>query len=86
MRGVVAESVLAKHQLLILNRSRQRAPNLRPLDRLIAVDIAALPNRFGQQLADRFLESTVMVTTTNSTPCRTLCFRISTDSRQLVIL
>jgi hypothetical protein len=36
VRAVVAESVLAKHQLLILNRSRQRAPNLRPKDRLIA--------------------------------------------------
>ena len=34
--AVVAESVLAKHQLLILNRSRRRAPNLRILDRLIA--------------------------------------------------
>ena len=31
VRAVVAESVLAKHQLLILNRSRQRAPNLRAL-------------------------------------------------------
>jgi hypothetical protein len=29
MRAVVAESLLAKHQLLILNHSRQRAPNLR---------------------------------------------------------
>src|SRR5262245_59335760 len=36
MRAVVAESVLAKHQLLILNRSRRRAPNLRVLDRLMA--------------------------------------------------
>ena len=35
LRAVVAESVLAKHQLLILNRSRRRAPNLRALDRLI---------------------------------------------------
>src|SRR5262249_25468527 len=35
VRAVVAESVLAKHQLLILNRSRRRAPNLRILDRLI---------------------------------------------------
>jgi len=33
---VMAESVLIKHQLLIVNRSRQRAPNLRVLDRLIA--------------------------------------------------
>jgi putative transposase len=36
LRSVVAESVLIKHQLLILNRSRRRAPNLRVLDRLIA--------------------------------------------------
>ena len=36
VRAVIAESVLAKHQLLILNRSRRRAPNLRTLDRLIA--------------------------------------------------
>ena len=36
VRAVIAESVFAKHQLLILNRSRRRAPNLRPLDRLIA--------------------------------------------------
>src|SRR5215831_9515532 len=35
VRAVVAESVLMKHQLLILNRSRQRAPNLRVWDRLI---------------------------------------------------
>src|SRR5262249_45901305 len=32
----MAESVLIKHQLLIVNRSRCRAPNLRVLDRLIA--------------------------------------------------
>jgi hypothetical protein len=36
LRAVVAESVLLKHQLLILNRSRRRAPNLRILDRMIA--------------------------------------------------
>ena len=29
-RSVVAESVLVKHQLLILNRSRRRSPRLRP--------------------------------------------------------
>ena len=34
--AVVAESVLTKHQMLILNRSRRRAPNLRIQDRLIA--------------------------------------------------
>ena len=36
LRAVVAESVLAKHQMLILNRSRRRAPNLYIWDRLIA--------------------------------------------------
>jgi hypothetical protein len=30
---VVAESILVKHQLLILNRDRKRAPNLRATDR-----------------------------------------------------
>jgi hypothetical protein len=32
----VAESVLVRHQLLILNRGRKRAPNLRATDRIIA--------------------------------------------------
>ncbi len=36
VRAVIAESILIKHQLLILNRSRRRAPNLWTLDRLIA--------------------------------------------------
>ena len=36
LRSVVAESLLVKHQLLILNRSRQRAPNLRASDRILA--------------------------------------------------
>ena len=36
LRSVVAESLLVKQQLLILNRSRQRAPNLRPSDRVLA--------------------------------------------------
>src|SRR6516165_9095731 len=35
-RSVVAESVLVKQQLLILNRSRKRSPNLRLADRLVA--------------------------------------------------
>jgi putative transposase len=35
-RSVVAESVLVNHQLLILNRSRKRSPNLRPADRVVA--------------------------------------------------
>src|SRR5262252_6799330 len=36
LRAVVAESVLVRHQLLILHRGRKRAPNLRPADRIIA--------------------------------------------------
>ena len=35
IRSVVAESMLIKHQLQILNRNRIRAPNLRSLDRII---------------------------------------------------
>jgi hypothetical protein len=35
-RSVVAESVLMRHQLLILNRVRKRAPNLRSADRVMA--------------------------------------------------
>ena len=33
-RSVVAESLLLKQQLLILNRSRKRSPNLRLPDRV----------------------------------------------------
>src|SRR5215469_12034025 len=36
LRSVVAEAVLVKHQLRILNRGRKRAPNLRAADRIIA--------------------------------------------------
>ncbi len=36
LRSVVAESALVRYQLLILNRGRKRAPNLRPTDRIIA--------------------------------------------------
>ena len=36
LRSVVAESVLVRHQLLVLHRGRKRAPNLRTADRIIA--------------------------------------------------
>jgi hypothetical protein len=36
IRSVVAESVLVEQQLVILNRSRQRAPRLRASDRFVA--------------------------------------------------
>jgi hypothetical protein len=35
LRSVVAKSVLVRHQLLISNRGRKRAPNLRAGDRII---------------------------------------------------
>jgi hypothetical protein len=35
-RAAVAESLLVKHQLIILNRGRERAPNLLPMDRVFA--------------------------------------------------
>jgi putative transposase len=34
-RAVIAESLLLKHQLLILQRSRRKAPKLEPLDRIL---------------------------------------------------
>ncbi len=35
-RAVIAESLIVKHQLVVLSRGRERAPNLRPIDRVIA--------------------------------------------------
>ena len=35
VRGVVAENVLLKQQLLVLGRARRRAPNLTPLERVV---------------------------------------------------
>ena len=34
-RAVLAENLLLKHQLLVLQRSRHRAPKLRPADRVL---------------------------------------------------
>jgi putative transposase len=47
VRSVVAESVLLRHQLLVPNRSRRRAPNLGALDRLITgwCALLVLPRR-----------------------------------------
>jgi len=36
IRSAIAESVLLRHQLLVLNRPRKRAPDLRPIDRVVA--------------------------------------------------
>ena len=54
-RNVVAESVLIRHQLLILNRGRKRAPNLRGRDRLIA-GLCTLSIR-----RERILRSTIVL-------------------------
>ncbi len=43
-RAVIAESLLLKHQLLITNRLRRRAPNLTSLDRLLLGFTALLVN------------------------------------------
>jgi len=34
-KAIVADSLLTKQQLLIINRSRRRAPNLTPIDRML---------------------------------------------------
>jgi putative transposase len=47
VRSLVAESLLPKHQLLILNRSRQRSPRLSAWDRILAglLALLVLPTR-----------------------------------------
>ena len=44
-RAIVAESLLLKQQLLVVTRSRRRAPDLRPLDRIVAGLCAGLVRR-----------------------------------------
>jgi len=34
-KAIVADSLLIKQQLLIINRTRRRAPNLTPIDRIL---------------------------------------------------
>jgi hypothetical protein len=48
IRSVVAESVLVRHQLLILHRGRKRAPNLCTADRILA-GLCALFRRCGNR-------------------------------------
>jgi hypothetical protein len=47
-RSVVAESVLMRHQVLVLNRGRKQAPNLRTRDRVIAGGTEQRANRRGR--------------------------------------
>lgn len=60
-RAVVAESLLVKHQLLILARRRARSPNLFPQDRIFAGLCALLmrPARF-EKVAVVFKPSTLL--------------------------
>ena len=53
-RSIVAESLLVKHQLLILNRSRARAPDLRPTDRVI-IGLCAILMRPARLLRSAFV-------------------------------
>ena len=61
VRAVVAESILTKHQLLILSRPRRRAANLRIWDRLVAgfCSLWIRPSRFGR-VAIAFRPSTLL--------------------------
>jgi hypothetical protein len=61
-RSVVAESVLVKHQLLILNRSRRRAPNLYLADCIVA-SVCALLIR-----AKRLIRSAIVLNIAQQTP------------------
>ena len=36
-RGLLAETLVVKHQLLVINRARHRAPNLTSYDRIVLV-------------------------------------------------
>jgi hypothetical protein len=61
LRAAVAESLDAKHQELILDRSRRRAPNLYVLDRLITgfCSLWIKPDRF-RRVAIAFKPSTLL--------------------------
>jgi putative transposase len=54
VRGVAAESLLLRHQLLISSRSRRRAPKLTPLDRLVLglTSLFVCPRRIPEAVCD----------------------------------
>jgi hypothetical protein len=56
---MVAESILVKRQLLILNRGHQRAPNLRASDRIVAALGALFIRPTPGLFRDRIKPSTV---------------------------
>jgi hypothetical protein len=53
LRTVLAESVLVRDQLLILNRGRKRAPSLRPADRIVGFVHACYPSRTSSPVCHR---------------------------------
>jgi transposase InsO family protein len=61
MRAVIAENLLLKHQLIVLRRGRQRAPNLTPSDRLLCGfwSLFLGPKRIGK-VAVAFRPSTLL--------------------------
>jgi hypothetical protein len=69
LRSVVAESILVKQQFLILNRSRQRSPNLRTSGRLVA-GLCALLTR-----PARLIRSAIVLKSdsVNATNCSRQC-------------
>src|SRR5439155_1179750 len=57
VRSIVAEFLILKHQLLIVNRSRQRSPNLCTSDRILAGLMARMRSevhKFGDRCRERF--------------------------------
>ena len=70
VRSLVAESLLLKHQLLILNRSRQRSPNLSAWDRILAGWMAILVR------PTRLLRSAILLKPSISGPTLTVIARI----------
>ncbi|MHB8415706.1 MAG: hypothetical protein ACYDDA_12665 [Acidiferrobacteraceae bacterium] len=57
MRSVVAENLLIKHQLLVINRSRHRVPALSPADRILLgwLPLFVTPRRLLQATRDQAL-------------------------------
>jgi len=53
VRSVVAESLLLKHQLIVSNRSKKRAPNLKTSDRFVLglLSLFVNPARLGKVAA-----------------------------------
>ena len=70
-RAIVAESLLLKQQLLIVTRSRRRAPDLRPLDRIVAGLCAGLLQKARIQHCAIVLK-----------PATILCFQIGDGTEQ----